>query len=189
MCLVGCIKPAVGPQTAAPPTVQQQPAQQPEVPAETEAAQAPAEQVDVSEPAPSNPVAAAAVLVPATLEAPATATLVIRVRTAPTWHIYPVDRPVGTAQPTRLELKLPDGVEPAGDWLHPEAAISPGAAEGQLVYEGDFTFRRRLQFTEQTPSGRVEISCQIDYQACDPFLCRPPESLTVQAAAEVVQKP
>jgi DsbC/DsbD-like thiol-disulfide interchange protein len=184
ICLVGCVRPAtttaVGKQAAD---------KQTQAPVEAETAQTPSEEVEVSEPAPSNPVAAAAAILPATFKAPVTATLVIRVRTAPGWHIYAVDHPTGTAQPTRLELKLPDGVEPEGEWLNPEASLSAGAGKGQFIYEGDFTFRRRLKISEQVEPGRVEIGCQINYQACDPFLCRPPESLTVRAAAEVVQKP
>jgi hypothetical protein len=193
VCLVGCVRPAtttvVGKQAAdkQAETPQAAAQEQPEATVEAETALAPAEEVDVSEPPVSNPVAAAAAILPATLTAPAMATLVIRVRTAPAWHIYSADGPTGIGQPTRLELKLPEGIEPEGDWVNPEASPGPGA--GQLVYEGDFTFRRRLKITEQAPLGRVEISCQIDYQACDPFLCRPPESLTLQAGAEVVQKP
>jgi DsbC/DsbD-like thiol-disulfide interchange protein len=149
-----------------------------------EASENSSREIILQEPASYNPLVAGALLVPSKLPAPGMMTLLIRVKTAPGWHIYAADRPAGAAQPTRLELKLSDGVETVGDWLYPEA--SPGAGKGQAVYEGDFAFRRRLKVTDAAVAGQFKVECEIHYQACDPFSCRPPESLHVEVVAHFV---
>lgn len=144
-------------------------------------------EIELEQPASHQPFVAAAALRPSKISAPGTLTLVIRAKTAPGWHIYPADRPAGTSQPTRLELDLPPGVEPAGDWIYPEAIASEVVSDGQLAYEGEFSFQRRLKVGKEAPPGEFRVRCEIHYQACDPFSCRPPETLTVEAAAGVVQ--
>ena len=148
-----------------------------------------AEDVHVDEPVGHKPVAAGAAVSPSRLMAPGTAILLIRIRTAAGWHIYAVDKPSGTAQPTMLELSLPKGVEPDGDWVLPDAAVGELAADGKAIYEGNFSFRRRLKVTETAQPGELEVACEIRYQACDPFSCRPPETLRVEAVVEVVASP
>jgi DsbC/DsbD-like thiol-disulfide interchange protein len=147
------------------------------------------EELTLEEPASYKPLVARAALFPAEVQAPGTWTLLVRAKTAPGWHIYAAGQPAGTAQPTRLDLQLPDGVEAEGDWIYPEATKGNVASDGQSVYEGDFTFRCRLKVSEKAPLGRLKVGCEIHYQACDRFSCRPPESLTLEAAADVVQNP
>jgi DsbC/DsbD-like thiol-disulfide interchange protein len=144
-------------------------------------------EIELEEPASYNPFVARAVLVPANVEVPATLTFIIRAKTAPGWHVYATDGPVGISQPTRLDLQLPDGVEADGDWVFPEPA--QGDAGTQLVYEGDLVFRRRLKITDAASSGPLSVGCEITYQACDAFSCRPPESLKLEAVAKVVRVP
>jgi len=105
------------------------------------------------------------------------------------WHIYAESGPIGISQPTRLDLHLPDGVEADGDWVYPEPVQGDGSKGTQLIYEGDVLFRRRLKVTDAASSGRLSVGCEITYQACDAFSCRPPESLKLEAVAEVVQAP
>lgn len=146
-------------------------------------------ELELDEPASYKPLVAAAVLRPSKVPASGTLTLTIRAKTAPGWHIYAAGQQVGSSLPTRLELELPDGVEAAGDWIYPQAAENHVGGDGQLIYEGEFTFQQRLKVGPETPLGAIKVGCEIYYQACDPFSCRPPESLKLEAAAEVVQKP
>ncbi|HWB13141.1 MAG TPA: protein-disulfide reductase DsbD domain-containing protein [Pirellulales bacterium] len=192
LCCLGCGRPTPAATPAVPlqedstPPVVAAPSQA-ALPVAAETAEAPtqgvdADDVEVDEPVGHKPVAAGVILAPSKLTAPDTATLLIRVKTAPGWHIYAVGQPAGTSQPTRLELSLPEGLEPDGDWVYPEAV----AGGGNAIYEGDFSFRRRLRLTEAAQPGRLKVGCQIAYQACDPFSCRPPETLRVETAVEVV---
>lgn len=136
------------------------------------------------EPTPEKPVVAAALLHPVKGSAGDTLDLVVEIRIAAGWHIYAVDAPAGSALPTSIVEKLPQGIEVAGDWQYPKAARSPEAPGG--IYEGRLTFRRLLQISERAQAGRFEVSCQLTYQACDPFRCLPPQTLSLSAKGEVV---
>jgi DsbC/DsbD-like thiol-disulfide interchange protein len=132
-------------------------------------------------------VVAAAALQPARARPGETVTLVIEVRTAPGWHIYAVEAGPGPVVPTALTLQLPPGWSAVGDWVVPEAGSNldgPGK-----IYEGAFAFRRPLTVAEQASAGAVEVNCDLRYQACDPFGCRPPAVLTVSARADIVASP
>lgn len=146
-----------------------------------------AAEIELEQPASHQPLVAAAALRPSKISAPGTLTLIIRAKTAPGWHIYPGDRPAGTSEPTRLELDLPPGVEPAADWVYPEATASEVGGDGQLVYEGEFSFQRRLKVAKAAPPGEFRVGCEIRYQACDPTSCRPPGTLKLEATADVIQ--
>jgi DsbC/DsbD-like thiol-disulfide interchange protein len=139
------------------------------------------------QPTPQKPFVAAAGLRPALVRAGETIELVIEARTAPTWHIYAADGPAGVGMPTTLTLKLPTGVEPAGEWSYPEA--SPAREGESSIYEGGLVFRRALRLTGHMKPGPLAVSCDVRYQACDPFHCRPPTTLALAATAEVVASP
>ena len=146
----------------------------------------PAAPILVDEPTLENPFVAKAELRPAARSADDTVELVIEARTAPGWHIYAVgDSPAGTI-PTSVEVKLPRGVEPAGPWKYPQA--KPGQDGQGGIYEGKLQFLRRLQITENAPKGPIEVQCELTYQACDPFRCRPPETLKLSAKGEVLPR-
>jgi DsbC/DsbD-like thiol-disulfide interchange protein len=175
---LGCQKPpADEPQTGNPsrPTSKANPA-----------SVGPAAPILTEEPTPKNPFVAKAAMRPAAGSAGDTLELVIEARTAPGWHIYAAgDSPGGTI-PTSLEVKLPRGVEPAGPWQYPQAKLGQEGQGG--IYEGKLLFRRRLQIRENAQQGPIEIQCELTYQACDPFRCRPPETLTLSARGEVVSR-
>jgi len=146
-------------------------------------------EIELEEPLSYKPFVARAVLVPVNLETPVTLTFIIRAKTAPGWHIYAEGGPAGISQPTRLNLQLPDGIEADGDWTYPEPTQGPDGSDAQLIYEGEVFFRRRLKVTDAALSGRLSVGCEITYQACDAFSCRPPETLKLEAVAEVVHIP
>jgi DsbC/DsbD-like thiol-disulfide interchange protein len=150
-------------------------------------AASPATPIALEEPTGDRPVVAAAVLQPGRPQPGQSVTLVVEVRTAPGWHIYAVEPGSGPVVPTSLTLKLPIGWTAAGEWVRPEA-VSNLDGPGK-IYEGAFAFRRPLTVSGQAAPGPVELACELRYQACDPFGCRPPATLIVRARAEVVASP
>ncbi len=135
------------------------------------------------EPTHRNPVAAQAEFAPSRARAGEVVTLVIRVATAPGWHITAVKGSSGPEVATSLELKPPEGFEALGDWTVPDPAP---ASEGRLTYDGSFEFRRRLRVAGDARSGSAVTSCTVRFQACDAFSCRQPDQAIVQARLEVV---
>jgi DsbC/DsbD-like thiol-disulfide interchange protein len=138
----------------------------------------------LEEPTAEKPVVAAAGLRPAKGVGGDTLELVIEIRIAAGWHIYAVDTPVGSAIPTSLAEKLPEGIVVAGAWQYPKAASAPEAPGG--IYERRLSFRRPLKITEGARAGRIIVTCDLTYQACDPFHCQPPQTLTLSTNGEVV---
>lgn len=146
-------------------------------------AEMPAAPASVEEPTAEKPVVATAELRPPKGGAGDTLDLVVEIHVFAGWHIYAVDAGAGGAIPTSIVEKLPEGIEPAGAWQYPKAESSP-LAPGR-IYEGRLTFRRPLRITERAPAQRIEVSCELTYQACDPFHCLPPQTLTLSARGEV----
>ena len=133
----------------------------------------------------ARPVTAALGLQPARAARGESLTLVVKIQTAPTWHIYAADSTTGTGIPTTLKLELPEGVEAVGEWVWP-----PARQDGQSrVHEGSIEVRRRLKIGSRAKPGLVQVKCTLSYQACDPFSCRPPEEKTLQADAVIASKP
>jgi DsbC/DsbD-like thiol-disulfide interchange protein len=175
---LGCQKPpADGPEAAKPPW--------PAARADTASAR-PAEPVLVEEPTADNPFVAKAALRPTEGSGGDTVDLVIQARTAPGWHIYAAGESPGGAVPTSVEVRLPRGVEPAGPWQYPRA--EPGQEGQGGIYQGQLLFRRPLKITQNAQRGAIEVQCELTYQACDPFRCRPPETLTLSAKGEVLSR-
>jgi DsbC/DsbD-like thiol-disulfide interchange protein len=137
----------------------------------------------VEEPTPDNPFVAKAALRPAEAAGGNVVELVIEARTAPGWHIGAAGVSTGDAIPTAVEVKLPGGVEPAGAWQYPP--VKPGQAGKGGTYEGRLLFRRPLTITDRAQPGPMEVQCELTYQACDPFHCLPPQTLTLSARGKV----
>ncbi len=135
------------------------------------------------EPTHRRPVVAEAEFEPGTARAGAAVTLVVRVVTAPGWHITAAQGSRGSEVATSLDLKLAESFEAEGGWTLPEPRPAAG---GRLTYDGSFEFRCRLRVAGDAPAGPAIASCTLRYQACDAFSCRPPDQATLQAKAEVV---
>jgi len=145
------------------------------------------DQLPVDEPNETHPVSTAAALFPPRARAGESLTLVVQVKTAPRWHIYATGEVSGTGMPTTLKLDLPSGVEASGDWTCPSP--HPGGDGQSPIYEGNVKFIRRLAINRQKVSGPINVTCELGYQACDPFSCRPPETVALKATAEIVPAP
>lgn len=150
-------------------------------------AQSAPDQLPVDEPNETHPVSAAAALFPTRARAGESLTFVVQIKTAPRWHVYATGALSGTEMPTTLKLQLPSSAEAVGDWTCP--APHPGASGQGPIYEGSVRFTRRLAISRQKVSGPITVTCELGYQACDPFSCRPPESVALKATAEIVPAP
>jgi hypothetical protein len=141
----------------------------------------------VDAPDENHPVAAATALFPHRAGAGELLTLVVQIKTVPRWHIYATRALSGPGIPTTLKLQLPSGVEAIGDWNSPPP--QPGVSGQGPIYEGSVKFTRRLAISRQMMSGPINVNCELRYQACDPFSCRPPETMALMATTEIVQAP
>jgi hypothetical protein len=113
-------------------------------------------------------------------------TLFVQAKVAPVWHIAPVGKPSGEAVPTTVRVKPPAGVEPVGALDCPDP--TPAANGLAPYYEGTVTFRQRLRIKADAAPGRIDVTCDFGYQACDPFSCRPPAAVTLTATAAVAAR-
>ncbi len=136
------------------------------------------------EPDAEDPVVAEAGLSPARVGPGAVLDLVIRVRTAPAWHIYAAGEQHGPGIPTTLSLKLPEGVKAEGEWVYPEPERG---RDGQMIHQGTFEFRRHLRVGAGVAPGPLSVGCEFGYQTCDPHSCRPPRKVALEAGTEVVR--
>ncbi len=82
--------------------------------------------------------------------------------------------------PTRLQLKLADGVKVIGE-TYPAGSsfrLQMGSGELMSVYQGRFPVSVRLV----APRGESTLTGVLHYQACGAASCYPPQSLAVRVA-------
>ncbi len=183
---IGCDKPSRT-SPGAPPSQGAKPQTDAAQPDRERPPEPPPIQLTLDQPNSQRPVVAGAALQPAQVKPGQTVTLVVQAQTAPSWHIYAAQNPTGTGIATSLKWHWPEGVEPVGDWSYPKARLG---GDGQnLIYDGELTFRRQLRIAANTRPGTLRLTGELGYQACDPFVCRPPATLKLEATAEVVQVP
>lgn len=130
----------------------------------------------------AHPVVVTAELTPSKVRPGAPLDLIVRVETAPTWHIYSVEGSNGPSIPTSVKLDLPAGLETTGSWSFPE---SVRALDGQRIYEGTFEFRCHLRVKADASAGPFAVGCRLSYQACDARSCRPPTESAVKAEGKI----
>jgi DsbC/DsbD-like thiol-disulfide interchange protein len=146
----------------------------------------PANVVDATQPKDSSPVTAAADISPATIGPGDTATLSIRIRIAPGWHIYALDGGSGPNQPTQIELMLPRGISAIAEWKAPVpgAQVSPTGLVS--VYSGEAVFSRLLRASEEFEPATDSINCEFRFQACDHSRCLRPQSILLTVPIHVI---
>jgi hypothetical protein len=125
-----------------------------------------------------HPVVAAAWAEPARAQWGDIVNVIVAADIAQGWHIYPLVVKSGDGIPTTLRSKAPAGTTWAGEW-------STENDSGQEL-TGTVRFVRRLQVTPGW-LGVVMIPIDFSYEACDPFSCRPPQSVPLFARLEVVR--
>ena len=116
------------------------------------------------------------------------ATLHVRLRMLPGWHIKPLDSKAAFTRPTTIELELPAGVEARGEWQFPQPELILVGHGQERGYQGEVLFRRELVIKEQLPAGTIEIVCHVKYQACTGEVCERPSDITLRRAVVVASE-
>jgi len=136
----------------------------------------------------SDQTLAAQMLVRPSWSAPGTkATLVVHIKMHRGWHIAPFAAPSGPTQPTQLSLKLPKGIQAIGDWKAPEPTTLYDGSGPSSAYVGDLTFSHELAIDSNQSTGPVEISCRLNYQACNESMCLRPNELSLGTTFEITK--
>ncbi len=108
--------------------------------------------------------------------------LVITLNVAERWHILALDPSGRSSRATVFALTLPKGLETSGDWRAPQPARG---LDGQPILEGEAVFRRTIRVAKDAPPGVLQVDCSATVLACDPFHCRPRETITFHAQGRV----
>jgi thioredoxin-related protein len=145
-------------------------------------------EISVERPTDIAPVTAGAVVSPKSASAGDVVTLTVRVRIAKGWHIYGVRAGGGPAQPTKLNLTLPDEITAPGDWTAPTPEYETTALGISPVYQGEVDFSRKLKVSDSAVAGAVNVVCKVDYQACDHSKCLPPANIALTTTLEVSKR-
>jgi DsbC/DsbD-like thiol-disulfide interchange protein len=125
------------------------------------------------------------VIWPAKVPAGDIAVIVIRVRTAPAWHVYAPDPGLAPSfMPLTISLETGAGIEAIGEWSRPRTRIDP--MSGVAIWAGDLEFRRLAQVRREAEAGTIELAATLGYQACDPMRCLPPAAEKLIARATIV---
>ncbi len=139
--------------------------------------------IAVDTPSNSRPISFGGTVAPSTVSPGQPAILVIRVNTAPNWHINEVGRRSELLIPTSLSIDAPMGIELVDDWQLPSAEQIEDA-DGP-VYHDDFVFFHHLRVATDATTGTHEITCTVTYQACDNMKCLQPTSEKVVLSVNV----
>jgi DsbC/DsbD-like thiol-disulfide interchange protein len=131
------------------------------------------------------PVAARAGLVPAVIRAGESATLVAAVKIRPGWHIYAPGGVSRYAIPTRLEVKLPEGISPVAGWKYPPGIGKQDREE--LIYENSVVISGSLKSAPGLNPGRRSLVCSVYYVACDESVCLPPEAQSLKVDFDIIK--
>ena len=109
--------------------------------------------------------------------------LTVRFKIAPLWEIRDLNaQPANVA--TQIKLELPDGFQQEADWQAPPTGRSL-ASDSHPVYSGQVEFRQMIQVAPQVTPGEYDVSCQVQYQACDEFRCLSPVQKKLQVTVRV----
>ncbi len=106
-------------------------------------------------------------------------TLVVRMDVDPAWHSYSATGPTGVSLPTKLTLRLPDGITAGGDWEYPEATMMKSIDGEIAAYVGELRFGIPLQIASSATASQATIECDVRFQACDHNSCLPPTTQTL----------
>ena len=73
-------------------------------------------------------------------------------------------------------------LEALGEWSYPKPIPGP---DNQMTYEGAVEFRHEFRVKSDAAAGRVSVTCELGYQACDPVSCRAPTKVELAAPLEI----
>jgi DsbC/DsbD-like thiol-disulfide interchange protein len=102
------------------------------------------------------------------------------------WHVYANPVGDGTYRPTvvRLGRGVPARVLSV-DYPRGKPLPGPSGDSEARAYAESAVISVRLQLAGDVPAGPLEIPLEVEYQACDDRLCRPPARLATAVRIEV----
>jgi hypothetical protein len=109
--------------------------------------------------------------------------VMVQLDVAAMWEIRPFDAHPEIAA-TRLELRLPDGLQSEGGWGAPEP-IRSVAADGHPAYSGKVVFTRSAVVTGSATGGENSVRCRVTYQACNERQCLPPTAVELSVPVRI----
>jgi DsbC/DsbD-like thiol-disulfide interchange protein len=133
----------------------------------------------------NQPVIARAGLVPAAIRAGESAALVVAVKIKPGWHIYAPGGVSSFAIPTRVEVKLPEGIAPITGWKYPPGIAKQGREE--LIYENSVVISGSLKSVPGLRPGRRSLVCSVCYVVCDENVCLRPEAQMLKVDFDIIK--
>lgn len=139
----------------------------------------------IDEPTTESPVSCSATIRPGTVMEGDVFTIAVRMRIAPGWHTCAEAGPEESSRPTKIDVKLPEGIEAAGEWRLPPATPQKN---GSTYYTDDAVFLRTCKLKTVKP-GTVEIPVTVSYVACDEERCLPPVPVKLKAQVKVIPNP
>jgi len=122
---------------------------------------------------------------PATITPGGTATLQLRIATAPTWHIYSMGEK--ESLPTSFTVSLPSDWTLPDGWKEPDPKpfLMQGTTTPTPVHEGKVLFEAPVRVPEGAAPGSFDIRGTMNFMACDHSMCLPPASLGFAATLKV----
>lgn len=123
---------------------------------------------------------------PERVEPGQTATLEVRVTTAPTWHIYALEGVDGGLPTTLDPIRMPQAWKP-GKWTEPtpHPVVMPGIDLPLMTHEGEILFTRSIEIPADFPAGDYEIDGKMAYQVCTNQTCLIPTDIAYAATLAV----
>lgn len=112
--------------------------------------------------------------------------VVVQVRMSRNFHIYAGNDTNSPNIPTTVNLTLPNGLKPTGEWTNSPAAVQ--SKDGPLIYTNAVAFHRMVKVSADAPRQTINLSVALRYQACDDNECFPPETLTLETPITIVDK-
>ena len=142
-------------------------------------------QAAVPDPSPSEPVTAVITVQPERASAGETIEAVVRIRIAGGHFIHAKDEARSPFIPLTMNMTLPDGLEPLGDWQFP----APEKGRGQsLIYRESVLLRRSLRVVSSSEPKTLTVMGELQYQVCTEEICWPKGKLKLSAPL-MIQSP
>lgn len=131
--------------------------------------------LSLAEPTEEQPVSSDVLMLPTSAAPGEKVRLAIKAEVLPTWHIYAHD-PSEMFIVTTHTFELSDGLTADGDWFLPMSELYD-AAPTMLIYHGELLFMQDLRVAKDAKPGTETVELKFRYQACDPYICLPPEEI------------
>jgi len=112
--------------------------------------------------------------------------VLVHIRIAGAHFIHAQDDPGGPFVPVTVNARLPEGVEPIGNWHFP----TPDKGRGNtLVYRDSLTLRRTLRVVSGSAPATLTVIGELQYQVCTDELCWPLGKIELSARLTIESQP